>query len=379
MKELIGYLIDRTTGLGIAAKPVSFKNLAGAAISSTTTYWQSVDAVTDADGRFRGRFELSPGPINIQVDAGASEKKVRKWDEKAQLGFVWASDMGRIGKALRDGVIDNYLNELAVSIPAGHTIRIATGAAIVNGNVFSIENGNMDIAGTANSNPALNPRLDLVTIRQYNEDAPGQDSGRQEVVVTLGVTQNVAPVTPTGSAFKDYPLAVVSTAYNASTKTVSTDMRTFVNEAPAVPLYDTDSIDANIVIFYTAYTTVLTPNVTGLDPRKTYDGEIHFHANVLGMNIQEEVNYYTLLKLDTPFMAGGAINDMKIHRIYRELGDVSSRAALTESVSFSWPIVGVTGVTSLSLPVQIKIQDDPGSANITLDLRRGYIMLRERK
>jgi hypothetical protein len=116
---------------------------------------------------------------------------------------------------------------MALSIPSGHTIRIATGGAVFNGNVFSIEQAAYDIAGAANANEAINPRLDLITLRQYNESAAGQDAGRQAVIVTQGSATSVVPAIPTGADFIDFPLGVVSTAYNAATKTVFRDDRYF--------------------------------------------------------------------------------------------------------------------------------------------------------
>jgi hypothetical protein len=361
MKELSGYLIDRATGLGIAGKAVAFKNLAGASFASAASPWVSLDSVTDANGRFRGRWEFSPGPVNIDVTVSGSEVKSRKWDEKAQVGSSWLSDQRIFARAIKNGVIDNYMNELAVSIPAGHTIRIATGAAIVNGNIVSIENGNHDVTGTANSNPALNPRIDLVTLRQYNEDAAGQDAGRQEVVVTLGVASNSAPATPTGATFEDFPLATVSTAYLGATKTIAQDLRVFTgHETPAPLLYDIDEVAtwaAAAIPITTAYFTAATPQISGLDPLKTYDGELVIHGNWGQQEVTElkqGQGQDLILKVDSPFMMGGAVIDRIID--YRLWDMDGSGDEYREVKIFHWssPIIGVTGVSSLSLPIQLK-------------------------
>lgn len=260
MKEITGYLIDRTTGLGIAAKTVSFKDLAGSAISagavnpsgvSTGSIYQVVSATTDANGKFSAIMEFSPGPVQITVDVSGAEKKVRKWDEKAQAGSNWMSDLSRFGEAYGEVVVAGYLADLAPSIVSGHTYRIGKGAAVVGGGIITIENmggaAGLDITGTANANPALNPRIDLITLRQYKETAAGQNAGRQAVVVTEGVSSNVAPATPTGADFTDIPLFTVSTAFGASTKTISQDLRRFTNFHPAVTVQDSASIDFTLV------------------------------------------------------------------------------------------------------------------------------------
>lgn len=227
MKTVRGYLLDRATGAAISGKTVNFRDLAGAAISTLNTYYQSVDAVTQADGSFTGNFELSPGPVNISVTVSGSEVKARKWNENAQFGITWSSDLTRVIRGIPEGVLPGFFNELALSVPSGHTIRIATGGAVFNGGFFSFENNYYEVAGTANPAGPANPRIDLITLRQYNADAVGQLAGKQEVIVTLGTVSGVAPVTPTGSNFKDFPIGTVSTAVGSPTKTVNSDLRVF--------------------------------------------------------------------------------------------------------------------------------------------------------
>lgn len=355
MKELAGYLIARDTGIGIAGKAVTYKNLAGTAISTATTYAQVVDAVTDANGRFSGKFELSPGPVQVEVTVSGSEKKERKWDEKSQIGHVWNSDLGSAFRAIKEGVLAGYLNELAVSIPSGHTIRIATGAANINGNMFSIEFGNLDVTGTANGNAALNPRLDLVTLRQYNSDAPGQDAGRQEVVVTLGTTQNVEPALPVGATFKDFPLAVVSTAFGATTKTVSRDARSFTgNITPEVPHTASVTVSTPVTLTNASYTTVGTLTITGLNPANTYDGEVFFSGMMefenMGNNVFDDIK----IKMFKPQIDGGLINGIIIAQGYFHIAGSSGNWNINLPISQSSPIIGVTGVSSYAIPVELQ-------------------------
>ena len=60
------------------------------------------------------------------------------------------------------GVIDTYENELLVTNPAGLIIRIATGAALVDGKLYE-NDANVDNAILA---PLINTRIDLVVLRK---------------------------------------------------------------------------------------------------------------------------------------------------------------------------------------------------------------------
>ena len=378
MKVITGYLIDRETGVGIPDKVVAFTNLAGAAITTATTYAQSVSSTTDADGKFSGWFELSPGPVDVEVTVSGDEVKVRKHDETAQIGAVWMSDLQRIGASFRDGVVSGYLNQMAVTTPSGHNIVIATGAAMIDGILFSIENGSMTIVGTANTNPALNPRYDLVTLRQYAADAAGQDAGRQEVVVTLGSTEATAPATPTGADFTDYPLAVVSTPYNSATKSLQSDLRTFTGNAPPIAMLgDADSLPDTTELT-TSYVTFITPTITDLDSRKSYDGYLSFHGVAWAEDQNQLSEARCLLKVDSAFLLGGAITDRYVAVLNFDLNSNSEDYDLVVPFSFNCPIIGVTGVSSLALPVQFKQENISGSGSMYLASLYGYLTLRER-
>lgn len=60
------------------------------------------------------------------------------------------------------GYIDGYLNELEVTNPAGNTIRVATGAALVDGKFYT-NDANVD---NAIANPAVATRFDRVVLRK---------------------------------------------------------------------------------------------------------------------------------------------------------------------------------------------------------------------
>jgi hypothetical protein len=346
MKQIKGYLLNKETGAGVSGKAVSFTKLDGSLVTISDTLAQNTSSVTAADGSFYGNFELSPGPINVTVTAAADEIKKRISDEKAEFGYQWSSDISRIARGQR-GVISGFLNELAVSVPAGHTIRIATGGAIFNGGVFTIEMGNQDIAGTANTNASISNRVDLVTLRQYNEDAAGQLAGKQQIVVTLGTTTGVAPAIPTGTDFEDLPIAEVHTAYNASTSTV-VDRRQTTGASKSFYQAIPSSGNKKNLGFFTAATLT----ISGLDPEAIYDGILNIELPIVSYSGGANVAI-TQWKLthNKSWLRPATITDKDISGDLVGYGNFPTRGHL----SLSFPIVGLTGVTSETYPLSVRV------------------------
>lgn len=380
MKEIKGYLIDRTTGVGIPGKTVTFKDLAGVDIAVGThgTVYQVKDAVTQADGSFSFKAELSPGPIQIGVDVSGSEKKARKWDEKAQMGLQFSSDISRVGRGFPNGVVRGYLNEFNVSIVSGHTFRIGKGQAIIDGVPWSLEDlggaAGYDIAGTAN-NPGsgINPRLDLVSLRQYKESAVGQLAGKQDVVVTPGTASNGVPAVPTGADFVAIPIAVLSTAEGASTKTISTanDPRKYINPSSADRAMKAVMANASpITNVGTSYVTLVTANLTDLTPGAIYDGYINIEGLLRSPGVGDDL--LLQLKIDDPILLGGPVVDYEIAR-----GDGASDQD-SRSFFYHGVIVGFTpsGVTNKSLNFEIKRTGGFGQFDIYR--ARAHFVLRPR-
>ncbi len=346
MKEITGYLIDRTTGLGISGKAVSFLKLDGTAVPATATGLTtgSKDTITASDGKFSAWWELSPGPVNVLVDVSASEKKIRKHNEKAQLGMPFSSDLLRLSRMSGPGFVRGVGGALGITLPGGHTIRISTGIAMMPaGGVFSIENGYIDLTGTANSNAAINPRIDLITLRQYNEDAAGQNAGRQTIIITEGSTTNVAPATPTGSDFRDLPIGTVATAYLGSTKTEHSDLRGYINST-STDMAPKNFSQAMTTLFLTnSYQTWL-PGITtsGLDPNRVYDGELIFSGI-----FDYALSGGGLAKLQASISDSSLLNSgWPLGTVVAGAGDdTASTNRSIESFHFSWPIIGLTGVT----------------------------------
>lgn len=357
MKEISGYLIDRNLGTGISGKAVIFRNLANAVI--TPTYGSKYeDAATDADGFFRAWYELSPGPVNVQVTVSGSEKKVRKHNEKAQMGIQWSSDISRIGRAMGNGVIGKFLNELNVST-SGHNIIIATGGAVIDGVLFSIENGSITVAGSANT--TLPTRKDILTLRQYKETASGQNAGRQDIILTTGVTDGVAPAIPTGSDFTDLLIATLTTAQNASTKTV-TDNRPFVSPSSDAtkggPLYFEQLIPGTLNKTNAAQFTAGTLTMSGLDPNLIYDGYIDLDIAINASGPAAAWN--SQLNMQTPNKSW--IRPSNAWVVLYEINQYSTANPVTDRIQYRIPVIGLTGVSSETFALSLRFLSDGASA-----------------
>jgi hypothetical protein len=348
MKEITGYLIDRSTGFGIGTKPVSFLKLDGTAVPATGTGLTTgaKDAITGGDGKFSAWWELSPGPVNVLVDASGidSEFKVRKHNEKAQLGWQWSSDISRLARHFPAGVARGFLSELEIDVvPGTLNILIKTGAAVFGGGVTSIESGNMTIAGTANINPAVNPRFDLVTLRRYSETAAGQLSGAEFVWVTPGTTTSVVPSVPAGADFVDMPLGYISIANGAGTYTrpADWDRRPFTTAAPPKTVRGTTYAIGVQTPLTTTYMKWADAVLTGLNPAQIYDGYLRFMTD-FPTSLSQGQLYWILLDTAT----GPGLLNVGDLNIFNTIGH--------DTTDFSWPIVGFTGSTTLTIPIRFK-------------------------
>lgn len=382
MKEITGYLIDRTTGVGVSGKAVTFKDLAGVAIAAGTavstgtpagaSYAQSVSAVTDGNGKFAAWFELSPGPVNTVVTVSGSEIKTRKADEKAPFGIQWAADTSRVIQALPSGVSRGFLNELAVSNPAGHTIRIATGGAVFGGGVFTIENGNLDIPGSSYTGTPGWSRIDIVTLRQYKESAAGQLSGQQRVVVTegTGALAPTAPATPTGADFTDLLLAQLSTAHGAGSKTV-TDRRVFSNPSSSDKAQLTTSLrGSGSVSVTTSYTTLQSIVVSGLSPNVVYDGEVLLQYEA--STDSGGPGAIVLQDITSPYHVGGIAADVLLGGVIPSSVNVPG-----SNIYHTNPLVGISGVSGFTYDIRLK-RSSLGASPVYLNYWNHYIILRPR-
>lgn len=99
------------------------------------------------------------------------------------------------------GYIEGYLNELAVSNPAGNTIRVASGAALVDGKFYDNDN-NVD---NAIATPAALTRIDRVVLRK------SWAAQTVRVVILTGVEGGGVPaLTQVDGTTWEIPLAQVS-------------------------------------------------------------------------------------------------------------------------------------------------------------------------
>lgn len=130
-------------------------------------------------------------------------------------------------------------NQLVVTSPGASQISIDTGAAIVDGRVYTNDTA---ISAVAITNPAANPRIDRVVVRQnytaidytsVNAPALIVDANTARIAIISGA-ENVAPVAPAltqdedRATYWDIPLAQYQIAV-AGTITNLTDEREFVD------------------------------------------------------------------------------------------------------------------------------------------------------
>lgn len=114
------------------------------------------------------------------------------------------------------GVIEDYANGLAVSNPAGNTIRIATGAALVDGKFYENDANKDPVILT----PGVSTRIDRVVLRK----SWGNQTVR--IVILTGVEGGGVPaLTQTDGGTWEIPLAQVS--ITVVPVIVVTDERTF--------------------------------------------------------------------------------------------------------------------------------------------------------
>lgn len=112
----------------------------------------------------------SSRPQNEDRDLGYSDSGRYSAGEWAQmLNALLVGDDGGAAPGYRysRGVFASALNRLAVTNPAGTTIRVDTGASMVNGR-FHLSDALTDFAPPA---PAANPRVDVVVVVENNTGA----------------------------------------------------------------------------------------------------------------------------------------------------------------------------------------------------------------
>jgi cytoskeletal protein CcmA (bactofilin family) len=265
-KTVTGYVLQRTDGTGLAGVDITVKDRTGSTVSGGSAN----PTTTDADGRFTWARDLSPGPISVLAEIGASEVEITYGESQHQAGSTWIADILGLGKVLTDGVFTGVDNELEVSATGTRVLRTATGMGVVSGYVWDIDT-QVDTTGSANG--ALANRHDRLVLRQY---VTGDDVGMQEVVLVEGTVTDVDPDINDVADTVDLELARGILPMGGTSYTV-TDRRDFTlieGTAPTASPTFTGTV--------TAETIVASGTVTGADLAATDDLTVGDDATVTG-------------------------------------------------------------------------------------------------
>jgi hypothetical protein len=220
----------------------------GAAASGlTVTIKKEVDDstvtsdVTDGDGVWDYSANGSPGPWRWEGVDTAPTPDANRIGSTLASGGGGAYSLAELVYALRvlgNGVIDNFLNELAITDPdSGTNLAYATGGVVVNGIPAIWSSSGTHAIATAQD--ATNPKKCYLVIRVTG--AGEAEEGKAVLVDVCGAaaaSPSLPSLTQTEASY-DYPLATFtlgnSASSNANDVTALADVRTFLlTHNPAV-------------------------------------------------------------------------------------------------------------------------------------------------
>jgi hypothetical protein len=193
-------------------------------------------STTDSAGQASYAPNLSPGPHYFTgTDTAPTPDAVRVVSSKS-TGSGGAYSLAEIPMALRvlgNGVIDGYLNELAITDPdSGSNLSYATGAALIKGIPAVVNTSGTYVISGDVSPDASNPKacylvLELTGIGQTEEGKVVMKA----VCGTAAASPSLPSLTQTEATYQ-YPLASftygTSGSSNANRVTSLTDLRTFL-------------------------------------------------------------------------------------------------------------------------------------------------------
>jgi hypothetical protein len=343
-KTVTGYVLQRTDGTGLAGVDITVKDRTGSTVSGGSAN----PTTTDADGRFTWARDLSPGPISVLAEIGASEVEITYGESQHQAGSTWIADILGLGKVLTDGVFTGVDNELEVSATGTRVLRTATGMGVVSGYVWDIDT-QVDTTGSANG--ALANRHDRLVLRQY---VTGDDVGMQEVVLVEGTVTDVDPDINDVADTVDLELARGILPMGGTSYTV-TDRRDFTlieGTAPTASPTFTGTV--------TAETIVASGTVTAADLIATDDLTVGDDATVTGtLTAGDVVATTTVTAADLI-----ATDDLTVGDDAGITGDLTVGGAL-----------GVTGATTLDGTLAVGgTLDATGEAHVTVDAANAFVV-----
>lgn len=258
-------IIVRTFPAGAAASGEAYS------IKRESDNFELASGTTSAAGLITYAPNGSPGPWRWEVDTGDT---VRKGSSK-HAGSGGSYSLAEIPVALRlmgKGVIDGYLNELAVTDPdSGTNLSVATGAVIANG-IIAVWNTSATHA-VATAQDATNPKACYlgVTITGAGEAEEGK-----AVLTDVCGAAAASPSLPSLTSIQTEaswfePLATFtlgnSASSNANDVTAVTDVRRYAltrNAQLAATAYRTDAVTPQTVTSTTGADVTWSSGSTGL-------------------------------------------------------------------------------------------------------------------
>lgn len=253
-------------GTAASGKTVTFKKESDDSTITSDT--------TDANGQAQYSANGSPGPFYWTATDTTPDPDVTRAGSSTSYGSGGAYSLYEIPFALRamgDGVVDGYANELAVTYDgAGLDLDIDTGAAVIAGIPFvAYTTTHTTSVGTRD---ATNPKACYVVVEV---SPPGQsDEGRAEIKTVCG-TAAASPALPAltnTETLRQYALASYRLPNTSSTTITNlADARTFLlqptarNPVVSSIVRRTDSTEATTTSTTGALLTGLTTTLTLLN------------------------------------------------------------------------------------------------------------------
>lgn len=211
-----------------------------AAASKSYTVKKHVDdsPVTSGTTSVTGEIDYSAngavGPIYVSVTDTTPDDDVTRVISSKNTGSGGAYALAELPMALRalgNGVVDNYLNELAITDPdSGANLGYATGAAVINGIPVVFSSSGTYAIATATD--ATNPKacylvLEVTGVGQTEEGK----AVLKDVCGSAAASPSLPSLTQTDATYQ-YPLASfrlgITGSSNANRVTTLADLRTFL-------------------------------------------------------------------------------------------------------------------------------------------------------
>lgn len=331
------------------------------AASKAYTIKKHVDDTTVTSGNTSVAGEIdysangSVGPIYVSVTDTTPDDDVTRVISSKSAGSGGAYALAELPMALRslgNGVVDGYLNELAITDPdSGTNLAYATGAAVVNG--IPVVFGSSGTHAVVTAQDAANPKACylVIEVTGLGETEEGK-AVLKDVCGAAGASPSLPALTQTDATYQ-YPLATfrlgIVGASNANDVTTLVDARTFLGQRnpvvssvarradPAVTTTTTSTTGEDVTWTSGSTTPTLVSGVT-------YDIEAHAFllAKVTAGQTVSIAPYISSTSDIGSYVSSDASSDyVGIGNVHTSLGVVGAGAAI--SCGLRWKVSGGTG------------------------------------